>query len=92
VKRVERRLLKIADELEALAQEEALVAGELEMHRHLDDDAQRDAAVHDTPGDRAEAYETRKDVARFRRTLERISERRARLEQEREALVRRLEG
>jgi hypothetical protein len=92
VKRVERRLLRINDALAALAREEALVAGELEMHRHLDDDAQRDAAVYDSPGHKAEAYESRKDVARFRRALEGIRGKRSRLERKRLELLQRLGG
>ncbi len=90
MKRIERRLLRITDELAALSREEELVRGELEMHRHLDDDARRDAAVYETPVERANAYETRKDVDRFKRALAEIARRRERLEERRLRLLRRL--
>ena len=84
---MERRLLRLNDELERLADEERLAAGELEMHRHLDDDARRDAAVSDSPVDRADAYQSGKEVARFERVLVRIRGRRAKLEMKRQRLT-----
>jgi hypothetical protein len=84
---MERRLLRLNDELERLAEEERLAAGELEMHRHLDDDARRDAAVSDSPVDRADAYQSGKEVARFERVLVRIRGRRAKLEMKRQRLT-----
>jgi len=87
MKRVERRLLRLGDELERLAEEERLAVGELEMHRHLDDDARRDAAVSDSPVDRADAYQSGKEVARFERVLERIRRRRTKLEVKRQRLT-----
>lgn len=88
--RTERRLARLTDELERLRREEELVAGELEMHRHIDDDARRDAAVHGTPGDRADAYQTEKDVRRFERALDGLRRKRERLEARRDRLLLRL--
>lgn len=88
----QRRLLRVNRELERLRREEELTAGELEMHRHIDDDAQRDAAVHGTPADRADAYRTERDVSRFRRALEDIRHRRRRLEARRDRLLDKLGG
>lgn len=83
-------MLQLNDELARLRKEEELAAGELEMHRHLDDDTRRDAAVSDSPADRADAYQSGKDVARFERVLERIRRHRARLEEKRQRLLDRL--
>ena len=91
MRRIERRILRINDELAGLRREEALVAGELEMHRHLDDDARRDAAVSDSPVDRADAYQSGKDVTRFLRLLSRIRKRREQIEGKRRRLLARLE-
>jgi hypothetical protein len=90
VRRTERRLLRIGDELARLKNEEELAAGELNMHRHIDDDMRRDAAVSEAPADRADAYQSGKDVARFERVLTRINRRRARLEERRRRLLGRL--
>ncbi|HZD16535.1 MAG TPA: hypothetical protein VE669_00180 [Actinomycetota bacterium] len=89
--RVERRLLKITDELQRLAREERLILGELEMHRSLHDDASRDAAVHDTPVERENARESGKDVRNFDRALAGLRARRLRLEKRRDSLLDRLE-
>ena len=87
----ERRVLRINDELVRLRREEQLTLGELEMHRHIDDDAVRDAAVTDSPEDRADARRTGQDVARFERVLERLRQRIANLEERRRRLLARLE-
>lgn len=67
--RVQRQLFQLNDELGQLRREAELVEGELEMHRHLDDDATRDALVSDAPLDRAAARQTAKEVARMRKVL-----------------------
>ncbi len=90
MKRTERRLFEIGDEIEALAEAERLAAEELIYHQHLNDDAQRDAAVSGNPIDRADARETAGDVARFERHLDNLRRRRERLEAKRERLVGRL--
>ena len=67
MKRIERKLFRLGDQIAALRRAEELAAEELVYHEHLDDDTQRDAAVSGNPIDRADARETSGDVARFRR-------------------------
>ena len=85
--RIENKLFRIADELLALNEEDARVAAELEYHRSLNDDAQRDAVVSGANVDRLEASATAKDVVRFRRRLAQIDVRRRKLEARRAALL-----
>ena len=87
MKRIERRIFRLGDEIAALVESERLAREELVYHEHLDDDAQRDAAVSDSPLDRADARETSLDVARARRVIERIVARRLELEEKRRKLV-----
>jgi uncharacterized protein YhaN len=89
--RVERKLLRINDELAALERDRYLVAEELEYHRHINDDAQRDAAVSDHPLDRADARQTAADVARFEARLAELDDRRQRLIAKRGALLAKLD-
>ena len=77
--------MRMNDELVNLAEQRRLLAEELVYHQHLDDDAQRDAALGDAE-DRALAYETNRDRLRFERlvreadeSIERVEERRQRL-------------
>jgi hypothetical protein len=88
--RIDRKLVRIADELARLAEEERLAEAELEYHRHLHDDAVRDAAVSEHPLDREEAAMTGGDVARFERTLTALRARRAELERRRLELMTKL--
>ncbi|GEM_PF-644928 len=90
--RLERKLFRIVDELARLAEEERLVAEELVYHRHLHDDAVRDAAVSGAPMDRREADLVAADVARFERRLAELERRRRVLEERHRELLRRLEG
>lgn len=90
VGRIEERIFRLNDEIEDLRREEALIIEELQFHRHIDDDAQRDAAVTGLPADRSFAQSSAADVARFERALEDLRRRRAVLEQKRDRLVRRL--
>jgi hypothetical protein len=92
MRRSERRLFRLNDKLHRLRREEELTAGELEMHRHLDDDARRDAAVSDSPLDRAEAHQTSKDVRRMQAALRGIRRRIGEIEEERDRLLSKLEG
>jgi len=85
-----RRLFRLNERLEHLAEDERLAAAELEVHRHLDDDARRDAAVSGNPIDREDARDTAADVARFGRLLADLGEKRRRLEAKRERLLARL--
>jgi hypothetical protein len=86
----ENRLFRLSERLERLAEEERLAAAELEVHRHLDDDARRDAAVSGNPIDREDARDTAGDVARFERLVAGAQEKRRRLEAKRDRLLARL--
>ncbi len=66
-RRTERRLFRLNDELQRLRREAELAEGELQMHRHLADDAERDAVV--WPGERTEARQAAKDVTRLQAAL-----------------------
>jgi hypothetical protein len=90
MRRTERRLFKLNEELARLRRDEELTRGELEMHAHLFDDFQRDALVTDAPADRADARASGKDVARLRGALEAVRARIERTERAREDLLRRL--
>jgi hypothetical protein len=83
----QRRLLRLNDEILRLRREEELAAGELGFHRHLADDAIRDAVVSDLP----EARGTAKDVARLQASLEDAREKIRRLEAKRDRLIARLQ-
>ena len=88
---IERRLLRLSDEIERLRREEELTAGELGMHQHLADDAIRDAAVSDHPAERAEARQTRKDAARLESSLVDVRRKIDRLNAKRDQLLERLD-
>ncbi|MDF1594473.1 MAG: hypothetical protein P1T08_00055 [Acidimicrobiia bacterium] len=88
--RTERRIFQMNERLAELEREEAQVFEELQFHRHLNDDAQRDAAVSDHPEDRAGARQTAADVARFERAVAEVQARRLRLEEKRGKLLDRL--
>ena len=60
--------MKMNDQLAALREDLRLLTEELNYHQHLDDDAQRDAALGDAE-DRALAYETNNDRLRFERLV-----------------------
>jgi hypothetical protein len=83
---IERRLLHINGEIGRLRLEEQLVEGELNMHRHLADDAARDSAVSEGMA-RLEAREALKDVHRQERALEKTRRTIARLEAKRDGLL-----
>jgi hypothetical protein len=89
--RLHKKLFRITDRRNELAAEEAAVLQELAMHRSLDEDAQRDAAVGNYI-DREEAGLTRQDVARFERSLADIRSRRDKLDAQRLRLMEKLEG
>ena len=89
--RLERRLLTITDQLGALAEEERLLAEELAFHRSLADDAARDAAVFDDPIERENAAMTSGDVRRSERRLQKLTDRRQKLETRRARLLEKLE-
>jgi len=87
---LERRLFHLNEVLARAAEEERLAAAELEVHRHLDDDARRDAAVSGSPIDREDARDTAADVARFQSLVDGLQQRRLRLEAKRQRLLARL--
>lgn len=89
MKRAEKKLLKVLDELEALDTQRRLVEAELEAHRHINDDAQRDAAM---GIDRLEALSTRAEVTRFKRLLQDIVMRQGHLEETKARLISQLPG
>jgi hypothetical protein len=70
VRRLERRLFRLNDEIARLRRELELAEGELNMHRHLADDAERDAIVYEGV-ERAESRAANKDVAALERALDR---------------------
>ncbi len=90
MRRIERRLFGVNDKIAALETDERLAEEELTIHRHLDDDTQRDAVVSDNPIDRADARETSGDVRRFELHLAQMRRRRALLEAKRDRLIKRL--
>lgn len=90
VKRIERRILAIADQITALDEQLRLTKEELIIHQHLDDDARRDAVV-GGPIEREDARITGSDVARFQAVANRLERQIARLEEKRARLLSRLD-
>lgn len=88
--RLHKKLFRLTDRLQELSEEEAAVLQELDMHRSIDEDAQRDAAAGNYI-DREEAGLTRQDVKRFERSLSDIRRRREKLEADRLRLLEKLE-
>jgi signal transduction protein with GAF and PtsI domain len=83
--------MRISDEILRLRREEELVEGELGMHRHLADDATRDAIVTGEPIERAEARDASKDVTRLEAALEGARRELERLQKKRDRLLDRLQ-
>jgi len=90
MRRLEKRIFRLADEIARVSEEIRLAEEELAILRHLDDDARRDAAVTGSPIDRDDARVAAQDVARFERHVMSLRERRAELEERRRSLVERL--
>lgn len=90
MRRIERKLFGIHDEIAALQRDVGLAEEELNIHRHLNDDTQRDAVVSGSPLDRADARRTESDVRRFEDHIARLRRRIAVLEAKRDRLVRKL--
>jgi len=91
MRRIEKKLFRIGDELAAIEEAIRLAREELTFHDHLNDDAQRDAAVSGSPVDRADAKETESDVARMRDHIESLEITRTRLERRRRKLLAKLD-
>lgn len=81
--------MKLNDKLAALREEHRLVAEELSYHRHINDDAQRDAAI-GSPDDRSFAKSSARDVERFERSVRNLVERIEKVTVERDRLLTRL--
>lgn len=90
LKRLHRRLFSLNEEIASLQAEARLVAAELEYHRSINEDAQRDASVGNYI-DREEAGLTRADVRRFERTLANLEERTTKLTVKRDRLLTKLD-
>ena len=88
--RREERIFRLNDEIRAIRRDEELAAEELIMLQHLDDDAQRDAAVSENPMDRADARETAGDVARMQAHIADLTAARRKREAKRDRLLARL--
>lgn len=89
MKRIHKRLFRINEKIAALEAESRQVGAELEYHRSINDDAQRDAAIGNYI-DREEAGLTAADVRRFEKTLSSLDQKRARLIDKRSQLLARL--
>lgn len=89
-RRLSRQLFVVNDRLLLLEQEEAQVSAELDYHRHLADDAVRDAAVFESELHRNTADRAMADVDRFERSLVEIDYRREVLLAKRDRLLDRL--
>lgn len=86
LKRVHRRVFRLNDKIASLEAEIANASAELEYHRSINEDAQRDAAVGNYI-DREEAGATAADVRRFEQTIAKLEAKRASLVEKRDHLV-----
>lgn len=89
MKRIHKRLFRINEKIAALEAESRQVGAELEYHRSINDDAQRDAAIGNYI-DREEAGLTAADVRRFEKTLSSLDQKRTKLIDKRSQLLARL--
>jgi len=86
LKRVHRRIFRLNEKIAKLEKEAAQVEAELEYHRSINEDAQRDAAVGNYI-DREEAGLTASDVRRFESTLADLDSKRETLVTKRDRLL-----
>ena len=91
MRRIDRKLFRLTDEINAISESIRLAREELVYHDHLNDDAQRDAAVSDSPIDRADARETAGDVVRMKNHIARLERDRDRMEKRRQRLLTKLD-
>jgi hypothetical protein len=87
MRRSEKKLFVILDEIAQLDDAVDQLVQELSMHQHLHDDALRDALVSDAPIDREDARVTLQDVNRVRRELRRLEKKRDKLNARRIGLL-----
>ena len=90
MKRIHRRLFRINERIAEIEAETRQVEAELEYHRSINEDAQRDAAVGNYI-DREEAGLTAADVRRFEKTISALNQKKARLIDKRSQLLARLD-
>lgn len=90
MKRIEKRLFRITDDIAALDEEERRLTAELEEHRRLHHDARLDAAD-GSPDDRAFFKEIEPDLDRFERAVTDVRRRRAALAEKRSELLAKLD-
>jgi len=86
VKRIHRRVFRLNDKIATLEKEANQASAELEYHRSINEDAQRDAAVGNYI-DREEAGLTSADVRRFEKTIADLDAKREKLEAKRDNLL-----
>lgn len=89
MKRIHRRLFRLNESIGQIEAEIRQVHAELEYHRSINEDAQRDASVGNYI-DREEAGLTAGDVRRFEKTLSLLEARKAKLADKRTQLLARL--
>ena len=89
VKRLHKRLFRLNEKITQIDAEARQVEAELEYHRSINEDAQRDAAVGNYI-DREGAGLTAADVRRFEKTLTALNQRKARLVDKRSQLLAKL--
>lgn len=89
VKRIHRKLFRLNEKIASLEGAAGQVAAELEYHRAINDDAQRDAAIGNYI-DREEAGLTAADVRRFEKTLTHLDRKRTKLIDKRNSLLAKL--
>lgn len=89
-RRLSKQLFVVNERLMHLEEEETQVAAELDYHRHLADDAVRDAAVYESSLHRDVADRAMADVGRFERALDDIDRRREVLVAKRDRLLDRM--
>ena len=89
MRRLEKQLFAITDEIDRLRETVRQTEEEWYVLQHLDDDAQRDAAV-GGPIDRDDARATARDVARFQKLITELRQRLNHLEAKRVELLNRL--
>jgi predicted RNase H-like nuclease (RuvC/YqgF family) len=91
VRGIEKKLFRLNEEIARLRREVELAEGELNMHRHLADDADRDAAVYEGL-ERLESRAAGKDVTALERALDRSRRDLERAEAKRLELLQRLDA
>ncbi len=84
--RIERKAFRLRDEIDVLRADEGRLAAEVDYHRHIHDDAHRDA-IAGNADDRAFYGEVKGDLPRFEKALARTRDRLRAREAELERLL-----